>query len=101
MNVVFLPEARHDLLKISEYISKELQNPSAANNIVKKVLSLSDKLTDFPEMGPSLDVFDVRINNYRYLVAGNYLIIYRTTSLEIQITRILYARSNYVELLGF
>src|SRR5580658_6179710 len=101
MNVVFLPEARHDLLKISEYISKDLQNPIAANNTVKKILSLSDKLTNFPEIGTSLEAFDARINNYRYLVAGNYLIIYRTTSSEIQITRLLYARSNYVELLGF
>jgi plasmid stabilization system protein ParE len=101
MNVVFLPEARSDLLKISEYISKDLQNPIAANNIVKKILSLSDKLMNFPELGTSLEVFDARINNYRYLAAGNYLIIYNVTSSEIQITRLLYARSNYVELLGF
>ena len=101
MNVVFLPAARQDLLKISEYISKELQNPIAANNIVKKILSLSDKLMNFPEIGASLETLDARINNYRYLVARNYLIIYRITSSEIQITRLLYARSNYVELLGF
>jgi toxin ParE1/3/4 len=101
MNVVFLPEARHDLLKISEYISKDLQNPIAANNIVKKILSLSDKLMNFPELGASLESIDTRINNFRYLVVDNYLIIYRTMSSEIQITRLLYARSNYVELLGF
>jgi toxin ParE1/3/4 len=101
MNVVVLPEARRDLLKISEYISKDLQNPIAANNIIRKILSLSDKLMSFPELGTSLEAFDTRIENYRYLVAGNYLIVYRTTSSEIQITRLLYARSNYVELLGF
>jgi toxin ParE1/3/4 len=101
MNVVFLPEARHDLLKISEYISKDLQNPIAANNIAEKVLRLSDKLKDFPELGHSLEPIDTRINNYRYLVAGNYLLVYRVASSEIQITRLLYARSNYVELLEF
>jgi plasmid stabilization system protein ParE len=56
---------------------------------------------DFPEIGTSLEALDTRISNYRYLVAGNYLQIYRATSSEIQITRVLYARSNYVELLGF
>jgi addiction module RelE/StbE family toxin len=101
MNVVFLPEARHDLQEIAEYISKDLQNPIAANNIVKKILSLSDKLVDFPDMGTSLEALDTRINNYRYLVSGNYLIIYRATNSEVQITRILYVRSNYIELLGF
>ena len=101
MKVVFLPEARHDLLKISEYTSKDLQNTIAANNIIKKILSLSDKLTSFPEIGNSLGVFDTRLNNYRYLIAGNYLIIYRVMGSEIQITRLLYARSNYMQLLGF
>lgn len=101
MNVVFLPEARSDLLKLAEYIREDLQNPIAAKNIVKKILNLSDKLMNFPELGASLEELDVRINSYRYLVAGNYLIIYKATSSEVQITRVLYARSNYVELLGF
>lgn len=100
MNVVFSPEARRDLLKLSDYIGKDLQNPIAANNIVKKILNLSQKLKDFPELGHSLELIDARINSYRYLVADNYLIIYRIMNSEIQVTRLLYAKSNYVELLG-
>lgn len=99
MKVVFLPAAEHDLGGLFAYISENLQNPIAAHNIVEKILRLSHKLENFPEMGASLHAVDPRISSYRYLFADNYLIIYKIKAQEVSVVRILYARSDYVRLL--
>lgn len=99
MKVVFLPAAQHDLTDLFAYISKSLQNPVAAHNIVEKILRLSYRLESFPEMGTSLRTVDERISNYRYLLADNYIVIYKVEGQEVKIIRILYARSDYVQLL--
>jgi toxin ParE1/3/4 len=101
LKVVFSPAAEHDLGGLFVYISNDLQNPIAAENIVKKILNLSQKLASFPDLGASLESIDARIADYRYLIADNYLVIYKTTGPEVHIVRILYARSDYVHLLGF
>src|SRR5487761_1118610 len=99
MKVVFLPAAEHDLGSLFEYISENLQNPIAAHNIVEKILRLSNKLASFPEMGSSLRTVDTRIGSYRYLLADNYLVIYKVEAQDVTVVRILYARSDYVRLL--
>ena len=99
MKVVFLPAAEHDLGGLFAYISENLQNPIAAHNIVEKILHLSYKLASFPEMGASLRTVDERIGSYRYLLADNYLVIYKVEAQAVNVVRILYARSDYVSLL--
>ena len=99
MKVVLLPAAEHDLGSLFEYISENLQNPIAAHNIVEKILRLSNKLASFPEMGSSLRTVDTRIGSYRYLLADNYLVIYKVEAQDVTVVRILYARSDYVRLL--
>jgi toxin ParE1/3/4 len=99
MKVVFSPAAEHDLGDLFAYISENLQNPIAAQNIVEKILRLSYKLANFPEMGASLRTVDTRISSYRYLLADNYLVIYKVGVQDVNVIRILYARSDYVRLL--
>ncbi|HEY5152812.1 MAG TPA: type II toxin-antitoxin system RelE/ParE family toxin [Candidatus Saccharimonadales bacterium] len=99
MKVVFLPAAEHDLGGLFAYISEKLQNSIAAHNIVEKILRLAYKLASFPEMGASLKTIDTRIGSYRYLLVDNYLIIYKVEAQEVNVVRILYARSDYVRLL--
>ncbi|HEY5442630.1 MAG TPA: type II toxin-antitoxin system RelE/ParE family toxin [Candidatus Saccharimonadales bacterium] len=99
MKVIFLPAAEHDLGDLFTYISENLQNPIAAHNIVEKILRLSYNLTSFPEMGASLRAVDMRISGYRYLLADNYLVIYKVEAQEVSVVRILYARSDYARLL--
>lgn len=98
MNVVFLPAAEQDLGELFSYIQNELRNPIAAHNIAVKLLRRSQSLANFPEMGASLASVDPRLNSYRYLVIDNYLLIYKITD-RVSIVRILYARSDYVQLL--
>lgn len=100
MKVIFLPAAEDDLVSLSTYIREELHNLTAAHNIVVKILNLSQKLVHFPEMGANLEKFDTRLAGYRYLIADNYLVIYKCADKQVQIIRVLYARSDYVRLLG-
>jgi len=50
-------------------------------------------------MGASLRAVDMRISGYRYLLADNYLVIYKVEAQEVSVVRILYARSDYARLL--
>lgn len=57
------------------------------------------QLTNFPELGASMMAIDIRLENYRYLIVDNYLVVYRYNRDAIYIIRVLYARSDYVRIL--
>ncbi len=99
MKLIFAPAAEQDLGDIFEYITNNLKNPTAARNISTKILRRIQYLKNFPEAGPSLEAADSKLKGYRYLAIDNYLVIYRIHSLQVQIVRIIYARSNYLRLL--
>ncbi|HUD10052.1 MAG TPA: type II toxin-antitoxin system RelE/ParE family toxin [Candidatus Saccharimonadales bacterium] len=99
MKIIFAPVAEQDLADLFSYISNDLSNPIAAHNIANKILQVSQKLSDFPGLGAELKTIDTRLDNYRYLIVDNYLIIYKVIDQEVYILRILYARSDYVKLL--
>ena len=99
MKVIFSTKADEDIAGIFEYINAGLHNTTAAYNIVDKILDLAQKLSRFPELGANLKVIDIRLDNYRYLIADNYLIVYKVVDQEVFILRIVYARSNYARLL--
>ena len=98
MNVVFSRVAERDLSDLSGCITDELQNPIAARNITTKILQRTQSLANFPEMGATLEINDDRLRGYRYLLIDNYLIIYKMTD-QVSVVRILYARSDFVQLL--
>lgn len=98
MKVVFLPAAEQDLTELFAYIENELQNPIAARNVATKLLQRSKSLTHSPDMGAALDGIHQGLSGYRYLIVDNYLIIYKVSD-QVNIIRILYARSDYVQLL--
>ncbi len=94
----YTAEARRDLDEIWNYITSELQNGSATEGTVNKIMDAVDQLEAFAELGPSLSsIIDIK-SDYRYLVTGNYLTFYRILGPEIRIDRILYGRRNYVDI---
>ena len=99
MKIIFAPSAEQDLADLFRYIKNDLSNPIAAHNIADKILNASQKLSDFPGLGTELKTIDTILDNYRYLIVDNYLIIYKVIDREVYILRILYARSDYVRLL--
>lgn len=99
MRVALLPTAERDLTDLFVYVKDELKNPIAANNIVAKLLRNMQMLEKFPELGKNLVNVDPRLNGYRYLLVNNYLVVYSVTEAEICIVRVLYARSDYIQML--
>ncbi|HTE21788.1 MAG TPA: type II toxin-antitoxin system RelE/ParE family toxin [Candidatus Limnocylindria bacterium] len=99
MKVTFLHAAEHDLGSLFSYIKDKLQNEIAARNVATKLLQRTQMLANFPELGVNLTSIDPRLVGYRYLLVDNYLVIYKITDEEVCIVRILYARSDYVQLL--
>ena len=99
MTVMLLASAKRDLDALFTYIKDDLHSEIAARNTVAKILSRIQLLANFPEMGPNLSIAHQSLTGYRYLVADNYLIVYKIVSAQVQVVNIPYARSNYVQLL--
>ncbi len=94
--IEYTSEAVEDFQNIEAYISTELNNPNSARRIVDKILERIDSLSDFPEIGAPLSARVSEINDYRYLVCGNYNVFYRIEGQTVKIVRVLNARRNFM-----
>ncbi len=84
---------------IWDYIALELQNRSAAERMIDRIMDAVDRLKDFAEMGsPLSSVADVG-TGYHFLVIGNYMVFYRVQDSDVCIDRVLYGRSDYMSAL--
>ena len=84
---------------IWDYIVLELQNRSAAEHVINRIMDAVDHLKNFAEMGtPLSSIADVG-TDYRFLVSGNYMVFYRVQGSDVYIDRILYGRSDYMSIL--
>ncbi|NLJ79016.1 MAG: type II toxin-antitoxin system RelE/ParE family toxin [Tissierellia bacterium] len=93
------PLARKDLLEIREYISKELDNPSAAEKTLTRIADSYGKLKDFPHIGIELSSKIDVVTDYRFLISGKYIIFYKVDDVYVSIYRILYGRRDYIKIL--
>lgn len=85
--------------EIWDYISSELQNISAAERTVNRIMDAVDQLADFAEIGaPLSSIADVG-SDYRFLVTGSYLTFYRVYGSAIYVDRVLYGRRDYLRIL--
>lgn len=84
---------------IWDYIVSELQNCSAAERVIDRIMDAVDPLESFAEMGtPLSSIADVG-TDYRFLVSGNYMVFYRVQGSDVYIDRVLYGRSDYMSVL--
>ncbi|CAN5387135.1 type II toxin-antitoxin system RelE/ParE family toxin [soil metagenome] len=67
-------EALVDLETIYEFLAE--QSPQAAQNVIEKILSRVRQIETFPESGAMQPTLKSTDKEYRYLVEGNYKIIY-------------------------
>ena len=95
----YSPESHRDLDDIWDYIVSELQNHSAAEHVINRIMDAVDQLKNFAEMGtPLSSIADVG-TDYRFLVSGNYMVFYRVRGSDVYIDRVLYGRSDYMSAL--
>lgn len=95
----FSPEARFDLDSIWDYIASDLENVSAAQETVERILDSTQRLTSFPQMGAPLSSVAEVETDYRFIVCGSYLAFYRVVGDHIYIDRILYGARDYLRIL--
>jgi len=97
--ILYSREALRDLDEIREYIAFVLQNRSAANRTINRILDAVEQLRKFTEMGALLSSIADIESDYRFLVTENYLTFYRTDDSNIYVDRILYGRRDYLRVL--
>ena len=100
MNNLHLSEAaQDDLEEIKTYISKELENPTAALSTVCRITNSIRILRDHALAGAPLSSIANVDNDYRFLVSGNYIVFYRASGSEVYADRVLYGRRDYLRIL--
>ena len=97
--VVVSPQAAEDLLEIKVYIEKELQNPIAALNTVKKIVETYEDLSKDPGVGIPVERYVSFPTDYKFVLANNYSIFYRVEDKFVKIIRIMYSRRDFLRIL--
>ena len=100
-SVEYMPLAVQDMVEIVVYITRELNNPSAAERIAEQLTKTGEILRDFPYAQPAYTPLRPLKHEYRKLLVENYMMLYWVTETEKRVTiaRVVYARKNYVKLL--
>lgn len=99
MNLRYSPDAQADLNDIKEYISLELDNPSAANNQVSRILDAITKNCDSPEIGIALkNKIDIS-KRYRFWIIDNYYVFYKYSDDSVYVLNVVYKGRDYIKLL--
>ncbi|MDR2064047.1 MAG: type II toxin-antitoxin system RelE/ParE family toxin [Candidatus Nomurabacteria bacterium] len=99
MKVIISNKAWLDIASIFEYIRDVLENHSATDKTVEKIIAKIEHLETFPNMGQTVETATGLPTSYRVLYVENYLIFYVTTNTKIIIHRILYARRSFLDIL--
>ncbi|MBR6348455.1 MAG: type II toxin-antitoxin system RelE/ParE family toxin, partial [Spirochaetales bacterium] len=79
--VVYSPDSLEDLENIRSYMAASL-------GITGKILRGIDSLSDSPELGPRISARFGILTDYRYLVIGKYLVVYRYTRKDVRVIRV-------------
>lgn len=97
----FTEKAVQDFDEIIRYISIDLANPIAAQNLGKKVFEKIDVVREFPDSGAPIDNDFLSDKVVRKLLVDNYIIYYKAHYDEkiISIVRIVYGKRNLDEIL--
>ncbi len=100
-SVEYMPLAVQDMVEIVVYITRELNNPAAAERIAERLTEAGESLRDFPYAQPAYMPLRPLKHEYRKLLVENYMILYWVTETEKRVTiaRVVYARRNYAKLL--
>ena len=98
--LLYSPLSRRELDDIFDYIANELENPSAAGDVVGAILDRAEELESFPFIGSIVEGLPFASDEYRVLGVKGYLIFYRVMEPDVFIDRILYAKREYRSLLN-
>ena len=97
----YLPVARRDMIEIVRYISQELQNPTAADQLAMELIEAGDSIPKFPYVNPAFIPIRPLKHEYRKLLVQNYFMFYWVDEVKklVTVARVVYARRDYKRLL--
>ncbi len=93
MKIVFSPEANDCLVEIVEYYRRKGKTVFG-RKLRAKIILKANNLKEFPKLGPVEGKLTTEDIEYRYLVEGNYKIIYLIIKDYILITDVFDTRQN-------
>ena len=95
------PEAAAELKSIQTYIAKSLQNPIAAQNVMKRITDGIRVLEQYAQAGFPISARTGIDTGLRILVCGVYLAVYRVQDDVVSVARVINGRQDYItELFG-
>lgn len=96
--VIIFPTARQDLQGLVDVLNT--LSPAVALSTYDAIVQEITSLAEFPFRCPKLKDLALAARGYRSLLVKNYLVFYVVRENTVQIRRILYAKSDYLSLLG-
>lgn len=92
----FLPNAKSDIYNIVYYISKKLNNNSAAKKITQDLINGAKSILDFSYCSPIYKYKGELKREYRHIKIRNYLLFYTINKKEkvVTIVRLLYEKNE-------
>lgn len=96
-NVELLPAAYEDLDEIFDYIL--LDDPTAAANMLDRIMTSLHRLQDFPSSGVKLTTKSLKYYNFRMVIIDPYIAFYRFIDGKVYIYRILHGARDYIRIL--
>ncbi|MEW5920954.1 MAG: type II toxin-antitoxin system RelE/ParE family toxin [Bacillota bacterium] len=100
-SILMTEPAADDLLKIAEYIAKELREPVTAQRLVKKIKDAVMSLAHMPFRYALVADERMATQGMRKFPVENYVVFYVASEKDRTVTviRILYGRRNWEQLL--
>lgn len=93
----YLPVARQDMIDIARYISRELNNPVAADRLAVELVEAGESIPAFPYANPAYIPIRPLKHEYRKLLVENYLMFYWVDEERklVTVARVIYAKRDY------
>ena len=92
----FTPIAVNDLQKIQQFIAED--SVAMAEKVIQDFFKQFEVLIDFPYMGSALSKRVTFRTNYRYIVVGNYIVLYRVSENYLEIYRVINRYQDFTKI---
>lgn len=99
-NYKLTPLADEDIASALTYISKQLFNAKAADDLFTKIENTIERICEFPYSFSNCSCFLINDENIRHAIVDNYVLIYEVVEekTQINILRFRYAKMNLTKM---
>lgn len=96
-NLVILEPVQRELEEIAR-IHLGLSGPESARKMTNEIVDTLSRLEQFPLSGHIPADKELRVSDYRYVIAGKYICVYRPIGQTVFVYHIAHGASNYPSL---